>query len=146
MKQISLSGANVILIRPNNCRASKSKQSLCSRQEQGISLMLSSLKVAHFADTWGSFKNQTGLHCRGPFIGNQGNKNDTSQRLRGTSQLLRGSIRDKVISDKVSTDVSCKDNHLQHRKRSTHRQTFRLEEQEMWHLSHLELPLCFKKV
>lgn len=52
-------------------------------------LMLLSLKVAHFADTQGSIKVRQDYW--GPFIAEQGNKNDTSPRLKGTSRLLRGS-------------------------------------------------------
>lgn len=51
--------------------------------------MLWSLKVAHFANTQGSIKVRQ--DCRDPFIAKQANKNDTSLRLKGTSQLLRGS-------------------------------------------------------
>lgn len=52
-------------------------------------LMVLSLKVAHTADTPGSIK--VGQDDGGPFMAKQGNKNDTSRRLKGTSPLLRGS-------------------------------------------------------
>lgn len=51
-------------------------------------LMLLSRKVAHVADTQASIKVKQ--DCGGSFMAKQGNKNDTSWHLRGSSPLLRG--------------------------------------------------------